>query len=84
MAASAPLRGSELIDCARANSSMGIDVAAERCGYGSDLARFQQELQQAGQSLGIDLQDFDDLKANSTNQGQDAGVVIAPDTQTQL
>jgi hypothetical protein len=36
------LQGSELIDCAIANGSQGISVAAERCGYGDNLKGFEQ------------------------------------------
>ena len=32
MTASAPLHGTELVDCAQANANQGIEVAANLCG----------------------------------------------------
>lgn len=61
MTSSAPLRGTDLIDCARANAQKGLEVAAQRCGYGSDLATFERELQRAGDHIGIEIQGFADL-----------------------
>jgi pyruvate-formate lyase-activating enzyme len=84
MAASTPLQGFELIDCARANGSKGIEVAAQRCGYGTDLDRFEQELKRAGDAIAVDIQSFDDLVSNSQDNSPDRGVEIGPDSQTQL
>ncbi|ACK71594.1 conserved hypothetical protein [Gloeothece citriformis PCC 7424] len=83
MASSAPLKGSELIDCARANGEQGIEVAAYRCGYGNDLARFEQQLREAGQHIGVEINGFDDL-VNNRQGNEQRGVVIAPDTPSQL
>lgn len=79
----APLKGSELIDCSRANGTQGIDLAAERCGY-DDIAQYEQALRQAGKELGIDIQGFDSLVNTAQESDSDAGVVIAPYTQNQL
>lgn len=81
MATSPPLRGSELIDCARANSK-GIEVAAQRCGYDQDRSAFEQALQQAGNQIGVEIQGFQDLI--SDRQQSETGVEIAPDSPSQL
>lgn len=52
MASSAPLKGTDLIDCARANASKEIEITAQRCGYGEDIATFERELKQAGDYIG--------------------------------
>jgi hypothetical protein len=84
MASSEPLQGSELIDCSRANSNQGIETAALRCGYGEDIARYEQALQKAGEGIGVDIQGFQDLVDVSQNEDSDSGVVVAPYTQNQL
>jgi hypothetical protein len=84
MASPAPLHGSELIDCARANASKGIEVASERCGYGNDLATFERELKKACASIGVDLESFHDLAKDSVDRKKEQGVEIAPDTPGQL
>lgn len=82
MASLSPLKGTDLIDCAKANATQGIEVAAERCGYGSDLATFEKELQKAGDYIGIELHSFGDLLPNRSSQ--EPGVIIAPDSPTDL
>lgn len=83
MASSAPLRGSELIDCARANRSKGIEVAATRCGY-DDLAVFERELHLAGAGIGVEINSFEDLNHPDSTRNQDNGVTVEPDTPSQL
>jgi len=83
MASSLPLKGSELIDCARANSNQGIEAASERCGYGRDLAMFEQALRTAGEGIGVDIHGFDDL-ADNPYEEHEPGIEIAPDTPNQL
>lgn len=46
-----PLTGSELIDCARANASSGVENAAKLCGYGSDVSHFQSALKETSQQM---------------------------------
>lgn len=82
MSANASLTGSELIDCARANGSKGIEIACERCGYGHDMAAFEQALQQAGAHLGIEIHGFDDL-VNPPEKAE-TGVEVAPESLSQL
>jgi hypothetical protein len=84
MASFSPLQGTDLVDCARANASKGIEVAAQRCGYDEDLATFERELKKAYDSIGIEIQGFDDLTANQSHNEQEQGVGIAPERLTQL
>lgn len=37
MTSAKPLQGLDLIDCAKANASLGIDNAARNCGYGENV-----------------------------------------------
>jgi hypothetical protein len=83
MASEAPLVGTELIDCARANSNQGIEAAAQRCGYGDDLATFERELQKAGEYIGVEIKSFQDLSDTQENL-KEPRIVIAPDSPTQL
>ncbi|MBL1179402.1 hypothetical protein [Pantanalinema sp. GBBB05] len=83
MAATTPLTGSELIDCARANSSKGLKVTAERCGYGNDTLSFETALQQAGEHIGVTIASFEDLVKPPSDR-QDEGMEVAPDSLSQL
>lgn len=82
MASSAPLQGTDLIDCAKANATKGIEVAAQRCGYGEDLATFEHELKQAGNYIGVEIHSFNDLIASQSEQ--EPGIEVSPDSPTQL
>lgn len=85
MAASTPLTGIELIDCAKANAKQGIETAADLCGYGTDLNRFEQELKQACQRIGVDLHTLSDLITDQQSIMQNhGGEVVAPDTPAEL
>lgn len=83
MASSGPLRGTDLIDCARANFTKGIEVTAQRCGYGQDLAAFEQALKQAGDHIGVEIHHFEDLTTDQQSS-EVQGVEVGPDTPTQL
>lgn len=84
MASSAPLKGIELVDCAKANAAQGSSVAAELCGYGEDVAQFKQELQQACQQMGIEISELSDLITEQQVVREAGGIEIAPDTPSQL
>lgn len=56
-----PLSGAELIDCARANTSAGVETAAQLCGYGSDLDRFRETLKQTLAEMGLSTKSFQKL-----------------------
>lgn len=82
--ASSPLQGSELIDCAKANGSKGIELASQRCGYGEDLDTFERELRKAGDHIGIKIGSFQDLITDRRDDEDDKGTVIGPDSPSQL
>ena len=84
MAASSKLQGLELIDCAKANAKQGIETAAQLCGYQTDLSRFQQQLQQACQQIGVEVSELSDLITDHPAVGQAPGIEIAPDTASEL
>ncbi len=55
MTASQPLKGNELIDCAKANAKQGIATAAKQCGYGDNVDNFRKLLKQACQEIGVKI-----------------------------
>lgn len=75
MASTAPLTGSELIDFAKANGPKGREAAADRCGYGSDLAAFENALKAASNHLGLGIHSFDDL-VNPPGEERMSGVQV--------
>ncbi len=66
MSSSVPLKGFELIDCARANAAEGIAVAARQSGYGEDTATFERALKQACEEIGVEIQTFQDIGLENT------------------
>lgn len=84
MTASQPLKGNELIDCAKANAKQGIATAAKQCGYGDNLDNFKQALQQACQEIGVEITEITDLITTQQRVKQNGGVQIAPDSHSQL
>ena len=58
-----PLTGEDLANCARANASAGLEMAAKLCGFASDTARFQTELKEAAQELELPTTSFKQLLA---------------------
>ncbi|MEC4892593.1 MAG: hypothetical protein SAL07_20810 [Oscillatoria sp. PMC 1051.18] len=84
MAASEPLTGTDLIDCAKANANQGIETAAKQCGYGDDLSRFQTALKQACHHIGIEISELSDLITDQDNVINKGGVKVAPDTPSSL
>jgi hypothetical protein len=83
MASTAPLTGSELIDCAKANSPKGVKISASRCGYGEDISAFETALKRAGEHLGIEINRFEDL-IHSDADRQETGVDVAPESPSDL
>ncbi|MBD1850578.1 hypothetical protein [Leptolyngbya sp. FACHB-711] len=84
MAASQPLTGIELIDCAKANAEQGVTVAAELCGYGQNISRFQQSLEQACRQIGVEISSLSDLITDQQTVIQTGGIEVAPDTPDEL
>ncbi|PSN19100.1 hypothetical protein C7271_09050 [filamentous cyanobacterium CCP5] len=79
-----PLKGTELVACAKPNANQGLAIAAERCGYGKDTDTFMAELHQACKEMGVDLNDFNDLITEQQRVKKLGGVEIAPDSQGSL
>jgi len=79
MAASQPLKGIALIDCAKANAPQGAEVAAKLCGYGTDISSFQSALSQAGEDMGVSLDDIKDLITDQYVVQRTQGLEVAPD-----
>ena len=55
------LTGIDLIDCARANATSGLQTTTQLCGYGEDVSAFQDALQQAASQLGLHIESLNDL-----------------------
>ncbi len=84
MAATQPLKGIILIDCAKANAPQGVEVATRLCGYGTDVSSFQTALKQAGKDMGIKLDDIEDLITDQFMVQRTQGLEIAPETTEDL
>ncbi|WP_445251881.1 hypothetical protein [Microcoleus sp. B3-D2] len=84
MASSQPLKGIELIDCAKANAQQGIATAANLCGYGGDLNTFERELKKACQDIGVEVKELSDLITAQQMMKQGMGIEVAPDTPSEL
>ncbi len=75
-----PLTGIDLIDCARANATSGLETTAMLCGYGEDVRDFQEALKQASCQMGLNIESLSDL----INLQGDKGIDVAPDTNFSL
>ncbi|HBB34169.1 MAG TPA: hypothetical protein DDZ80_21130 [Cyanobacteria bacterium UBA8803] len=84
MAASMPLTGSELIDCAKANAKQGLEIAAQQCGYGNNHIMFEENLKQACQEIGVDIQQLSDLITAQQTVRERGGIEVAPETLSEL
>ncbi|MBE9077600.1 hypothetical protein IQ241_09870 [Romeria aff. gracilis LEGE 07310] len=84
MAASKPLEGLDLIDCAKANAPQGSRVAAEQCGYGSDLEKFMTALKQAADHMGVEVKEIEDLITDQSIAKRTQGIEVAPETKDKL
>ena len=85
MASQTPLKGTELVDCARANAKQGIETAAYQCGYGDDLNTFAQELRQACEEMNLQVKELSELITDQEMILQmGSGEVVAPDTASEL
>lgn len=85
MASSSPLTGVILVDCAKANASSGLAIAAERCGYGTDTAKFQAALRSACSEMNVTINGLSDLDDEpSAQRYAEPGIEVAPDTLSEL
>lgn len=85
MASTTPLKGTELVDCARANAKQGIETAAFQCGYGDDLNTFARELRQACTEMNLQVKELNELVTDQDmllDLGR--GEIVAPDTASEL
>jgi hypothetical protein len=82
MASLEKLKGTELVDCARANAKQGIEVAARQCGYGDSLNEFARDLRKACEDMNLQVKELTEL---ITDQDMileiGTGEVVAPDTE---
>ncbi len=84
MAANQPLTGIALIDCAKANAAQGLAVATNLCGYGDDVSSFQQALSQAGEDMGVTLDELKDLITDQSVAKLGGGTEVSPDSLSDL
>ena len=84
MAATEPLTGITLIDCAKANATSGPETAARLCGYGANISGFQAALSQAGEDMGITLDGLQDLVTDQFMVQRTQGIEVAPDSPQDL
>ena len=56
-----PLKGKELINCAKANASAGVEQAATLCGFASDIDSFRSSLKEAIAKSDLSEKSFEKL-----------------------
>jgi hypothetical protein len=84
MSSKVPLQGMDLINCAQANIKQGIEKAAFQCGYGKDDKWFVEALESACKEIGITIHDLTDLGKSQDAEVEARGVIVAPDSLTDL
>ncbi|MEL6776827.1 MAG: hypothetical protein AAFO06_06185 [Cyanobacteria bacterium J06597_16] len=84
MAATQPLTGIALIDCAKANATQGAAEAARLCGYGTDISSFRSALTKAGDEMGVTLNEVKDLITDQFEIKRNQGMSVAPESPQNL
>ena len=85
MASPTSLKGTDLVDCAKANAKQGIATAALQCGYGDDLNKFRQELSNACEEMNLQVSELNELITTPDSRlNIGVGEVVAPDTPADL
>jgi hypothetical protein len=84
MASPTPLKGLELVDCARANAKQGIETAAQLCGYGDDLNTFSQNLKEACNKMAVTFNELSDLITEQDALIKMEGEIVAPESENIL
>jgi hypothetical protein len=84
MSSNVPLQGMDLISCAQASAKQGVEEAAEQCGYGQNTKLFIETLEQACEEIGVTIHDLTDLAKNQDLESEKKGVIVAPDSLTEL
>ncbi|MGB5974310.1 MAG: hypothetical protein WBG38_13385, partial [Nodosilinea sp.] len=67
-------------------ASEGLEMATERCGYGTDTAKFQAALKSACSEMNVDIDGLADLVDDEPliTRSELLGLEVAPDTPSQL
>ncbi|PSP03153.1 MAG: hypothetical protein BRC54_12935 [Cyanobacteria bacterium SW_7_48_12] len=78
------ITGTDVIDCAKASAEQGVEAAAIQCGYGEDVASFQQELKQACDKINVEIETLGDLVTEQDEIAENRGVEVAPETRRNL
>lgn len=78
------LQGIELIDCAKANAKQGVAIAAEQCGYESNIGLFVENLHKACQQIGVNINELEDLITDQQIAKKNKVMDVAPDTVSDL
>lgn len=85
MTSSKPLKGTDLVDCAKANAKQGIETAALQCGYNNDINAFAQELRNACEKMNLQVSELTELITEKDMTVNPRGrEVFAPDTPADL
>jgi hypothetical protein len=80
MAASEPLTGVTLVDCARANAPQGLAVATQLCGYGEAYDSFQAALRKATDEMGVTFNELSDLLTDQDSIVMTEGIEVSPES----
>jgi hypothetical protein len=84
MASPQPLKGIELVDCAKSNAEHGPAIAAAQCGFGKDIDQFIEALKHACKGLGIEINSLSDLITPQQRVISTGGIEVAPDSESEL
>ncbi|MGF1588023.1 MAG: hypothetical protein ACFCU7_02050 [Pleurocapsa sp.] len=78
------LQGIELIDCAKANAKQGVAIAAKQSGYEQNISLFVENLHQACQEIGVNIDELEDLITDQQIAKQEKVMDVAPDSVSDL
>ncbi len=85
MVSPTPLKGTDLVDCAKANAKQGIETAALQCGYVDDLNTFARELRKACEEMNLQVWELNELITDQDMMFNiRKGEVVAPETPDNL
>ncbi len=78
------LKGIELIDCAKANAKQGVAIAAKQSGYDQNIDLFVENLHQACQEIGVNINELEDLITDQQIAKKERVMDVAPDSVSDL
>jgi hypothetical protein len=84
MSSNIPLQGMDLISCAQASAKQGVEEAAAQCGYDQNIELFINTLEHACEEIGVSIHDLTDLAKNQDSEAELKGVIVAPDSLSEL